>query len=126
MAPVAEKISWQTSILCFCIRFQVALGDSNELLDADYEASKLPDGKHSTKGLGQTEPDPKHSLTLLVCYHKSVQQENTFSCAQCYKSRNIYRRMFFNVVTLTLFVQSKHTYEIIISLSDFTRQVVLR
>lgn len=43
---------------------EVALGDSNELLDADYQANNLPDGKHSTKGLGQTGPDPKNSLTL--------------------------------------------------------------
>lgn len=43
---------------------EVALGDCNELLDADYEAAKLPDGKHSTKGLGQTGPDPKNSVTL--------------------------------------------------------------
>ncbi|XP_068197339.1 poly [ADP-ribose] polymerase 2 [Antennarius striatus] len=43
---------------------EVALGDSNELLDADYEANKLPAGKHSTKGLGRTGPDPKNSVTL--------------------------------------------------------------
>lgn len=43
---------------------EVALGDCNELLDADYEANNLPDGKHSTKGLGQTGPDPKNSVTL--------------------------------------------------------------
>uniref|UniRef100_A0A4W6BPI2 Poly [ADP-ribose] polymerase n=1 Tax=Lates calcarifer TaxID=8187 RepID=A0A4W6BPI2_LATCA len=43
---------------------EVALGDCNELLDADYEANKLPAGKHSTKGLGQTGPDPKNSVTL--------------------------------------------------------------
>lgn len=43
---------------------EVALGDCNELLDADYEANKLPPGKHSTKGLGQTGPDPKNSVTL--------------------------------------------------------------
>ncbi|XP_071397216.1 poly [ADP-ribose] polymerase 2 isoform X1 [Centroberyx affinis] len=43
---------------------EVALGDSNELLDADYEANKLPAGKHSTKGLGQTGPDSKNSVTL--------------------------------------------------------------
>ena len=45
---------------------QVALGDCNELLDADYEAQKLPEGKHSTKGMGQTGPDPKNAVTLLV------------------------------------------------------------
>uniref|UniRef100_A0A3Q0S7H7 Poly [ADP-ribose] polymerase n=1 Tax=Amphilophus citrinellus TaxID=61819 RepID=A0A3Q0S7H7_AMPCI len=43
---------------------EVALGDSNELLDADYEAGNMPAGKHSTKGLGQTGPDPKNSATL--------------------------------------------------------------
>ncbi|XP_072296739.1 poly [ADP-ribose] polymerase 2 isoform X2 [Eucyclogobius newberryi] len=43
---------------------EVALGDSNELLDANYEADKLPPGKHSTKGLGQTGPDPKNAVTL--------------------------------------------------------------
>uniref|UniRef100_A0A8C7K1G6 Poly [ADP-ribose] polymerase n=1 Tax=Oncorhynchus kisutch TaxID=8019 RepID=A0A8C7K1G6_ONCKI len=43
---------------------EVALGDSNELLAADYEAAKLPAGKHSTKGLGQTSPDPRNAVTL--------------------------------------------------------------
>lgn len=50
------------------MRLQVALGDCNELLNSDYEANNLPDGKHSTKGLGQTGPDPKNSVTLLVCH----------------------------------------------------------
>ncbi|KAI3374250.1 hypothetical protein L3Q82_006100 [Scortum barcoo] len=43
---------------------EVALGDCNELLDADYDANNLPAGKHSTKGLGQTGPDPKNAVTL--------------------------------------------------------------
>ncbi|XP_030631530.1 poly [ADP-ribose] polymerase 2 isoform X2 [Chanos chanos] len=43
---------------------EVALGDSNELLAADYNADRLPSGKHSTKGLGQTAPDPKNFVTL--------------------------------------------------------------
>lgn len=43
---------------------EVALGDCNELLDADYQANNLPSGKHSTKGLGQTGPDPRNSVTL--------------------------------------------------------------
>ncbi|XP_041697233.1 poly [ADP-ribose] polymerase 2 [Coregonus clupeaformis] len=43
---------------------EVALGDSNELLAADCEAAKLPAGKHSTKGLGQTSPDPRNAVTL--------------------------------------------------------------
>ncbi|XP_067308481.1 poly [ADP-ribose] polymerase 2 [Pseudorasbora parva] len=43
---------------------EVALGDSNELLDADYSADQLPSGKHSTKGLGQTAPHPNNYVTL--------------------------------------------------------------
>ncbi|XP_075954152.1 poly [ADP-ribose] polymerase 2 [Anarhichas minor] len=43
---------------------EVALGDCNELLDADYEANNLPAGKHSTKGLGQTGPNPKNAVNL--------------------------------------------------------------
>ncbi|XP_013868462.1 poly [ADP-ribose] polymerase 2 [Austrofundulus limnaeus] len=43
---------------------EVALGDCNELLDADYEANNLPAGKHSTKGLGQTGPDLKNTVQL--------------------------------------------------------------
>ncbi|KAB5579650.1 hypothetical protein PHYPO_G00197420 [Pangasianodon hypophthalmus] len=43
---------------------EVALGNCNELLDANYDADKLPSGKHSIKGLGQTAPDPKNSTTL--------------------------------------------------------------
>ncbi|XP_076149817.1 poly [ADP-ribose] polymerase 2 [Alosa pseudoharengus] len=43
---------------------EVALGDCNEFLAADYNASSLPAGKHSTKGLGQTAPDPKNFVTL--------------------------------------------------------------
>ncbi|XP_062849781.1 poly [ADP-ribose] polymerase 2 [Trichomycterus rosablanca] len=43
---------------------EVALGECNELVDASYDADKLPSGKHSTKGLGQTAPDPKNSTTL--------------------------------------------------------------
>ncbi|XP_067109063.1 poly [ADP-ribose] polymerase 2 [Osmerus mordax] len=50
-----------TGLLLLC---EVALGDSNELLDADYQAEQLPAGKHSTKGLGQTGPSPDNSLTL--------------------------------------------------------------
>ncbi|TRY98940.1 hypothetical protein DNTS_016995 [Danionella cerebrum] len=43
---------------------EVALGDSVELLGADYNADQLPPGKHSTKGLGQTAPDPKNGVKL--------------------------------------------------------------
>ncbi|KAM3603788.1 uncharacterized protein V6R79_002093 [Siganus canaliculatus] len=51
----------QTGLLLLC---EVALGDCNELLDADYQANNLPAGKHSTKGLGQTGPNPRNSVSL--------------------------------------------------------------
>lgn len=36
---------------------EVALGEMYELTEAEY-ITKLPKGKHSTKGLGKTHPDP--------------------------------------------------------------------
>ncbi|XP_034558442.1 poly [ADP-ribose] polymerase 2 isoform X2 [Notolabrus celidotus] len=57
----ASQSNNNIGLLLLC---EVALGDSNELLDADYEANNLPAGKHSTKGLGQTGPDPQNSVTL--------------------------------------------------------------
>ena len=41
---------------------EVALGDMNELVHADYNASNLPDGKMSTKGLGRSVPDEKKAI----------------------------------------------------------------
>ena len=43
---------------------EVALGEMNELTQADYNADKLPAGKHSTKGLGKTAPNPAEAITL--------------------------------------------------------------
>ena len=43
---------------------QVALGNVNELTHADFNASRLPQGKHSTKGVGRTQPDPADTVTL--------------------------------------------------------------
>jgi hypothetical protein len=41
-------------ILLLC---EVALGEMHELTEAEY-ITKLPRGKHSTKGVGKTHPDP--------------------------------------------------------------------
>ncbi|XP_030067246.1 poly [ADP-ribose] polymerase 2 isoform X2 [Microcaecilia unicolor] len=43
---------------------EVALGDINEKLEADYEADTKLNGKHSTKGLGRVAPDFSNSVTL--------------------------------------------------------------
>ncbi|XP_040272689.1 poly [ADP-ribose] polymerase 2 [Bufo bufo] len=41
---------------------EVALGECNELLDADYDAQKKLKGKHCTKGVGRSIPDPQKSI----------------------------------------------------------------
>lgn len=43
---------------------EVALGESNKLINADYEANKLPKGKHSVMGLGRVAPDPKGTTEM--------------------------------------------------------------
>ncbi|CAO2203462.1 unnamed protein product [Urochloa humidicola] len=43
-----------SGVLLLC---EVALGDMNELLDGDYNANNLPQGKLSTKGVGRMMPD---------------------------------------------------------------------
>ncbi|XP_073164625.1 poly [ADP-ribose] polymerase 2 isoform X10 [Lepidochelys kempii] len=43
---------------------EVALGECQELLEANAEARKLPPGKHSTKGLGKLAPAPANSVML--------------------------------------------------------------
>lgn len=52
--------SSSTGLLLLC---EVALGDMYEKKEAEY-IEKLPKGKHSTKGLGRTEPDPKASKII--------------------------------------------------------------
>merc|ERR1719229_828085 len=42
---------------------EVALGDMNKLLQADYHADQLPAGKQSTKGCGKTAPDGAQNAT---------------------------------------------------------------
>ena len=43
---------------------EVALGSMNEKTNSDYNASNLPKGKHSTKGLGRQQPEMKKKHTL--------------------------------------------------------------
>ena len=50
-----------TGIMLLC---EVALGNENPKLHADYYAANLPDGKHSTKGEGKIQPDPKNETNL--------------------------------------------------------------
>jgi poly [ADP-ribose] polymerase 1 len=41
---------------------EVALGDMLELTEAKY-IEKLPENKHSVKGVGRTQPNPQESVT---------------------------------------------------------------
>lgn len=43
---------------------EVALGNTHDLVAADNDASKLPKGKHSIKGLGRMVPDPTQTVKL--------------------------------------------------------------
>ena len=43
---------------------EVALGQSNELLQADYNANKLPKGKNSVKGVGKVHGKPENYHTM--------------------------------------------------------------
>ncbi|XP_038976039.1 poly [ADP-ribose] polymerase 2-like isoform X2 [Phoenix dactylifera] len=51
----------RTGVLLLC---EVALGDMAELLNANYNADRLPEGKLSTKGVGGTAPDMSEFETL--------------------------------------------------------------
>jgi poly [ADP-ribose] polymerase len=51
-------------IVCCLLLCDVALGEMNEKYAADYNASQLPPGKLSTKGLGRWAPDPSKWVKL--------------------------------------------------------------
>lgn len=50
-----------TGLLLIC---EVALGETNDLLHSDYNASSLPDGKNSTKGCGSFGPSQRNEKIL--------------------------------------------------------------
>lgn len=51
----------RSGVLLLC---EVALGEMNELLNADYDANNLPKGKLSTKGVGQMAPNIAESKII--------------------------------------------------------------
>lgn len=57
------SIQNKTGLLVLC---EVSLGKCNDLLDADYEAHKLPKGCHSVRGLGRTAPKEENFVKLYV------------------------------------------------------------
>ncbi|VDM35148.1 unnamed protein product [Hydatigera taeniaeformis] len=48
-------------IMALC---EVSLGEINPLVNADYNANQLPEGKHSVQGVGRNMPDPSTWITL--------------------------------------------------------------
>lgn len=73
--------SARNGVLLLC---EVALGDMAELLTANYNADKLPDGKLSTKGVGATAPDFSEAQTLedgvVVPFGKPKEQVGPKGC----------------------------------------------
>ena len=43
---------------------EVALGQENQMMAADYHADQLPKGKDSVKGCGEIGPDPDNAVTM--------------------------------------------------------------
>jgi poly [ADP-ribose] polymerase len=75
----------------------VSLGVCNDLKQANYDADKLPAGKHSTKGLGRSEPDKSKWVTLdngcvVPCgkLKQSVSQSEASSYALLYNEYIVY------------------------------------
>ena len=79
-----------TGILILC---EVALGNCNEKMHADYLASNLPQGKHSTKGVGRTAPKPSNfqSLDGVIIPMGPGQQTGIVGCSLLYNEFIVYK-----------------------------------
>ena len=79
-----------TGLLLLC---DVALGETYDRTQADY-IEKLPKGKHSTKGVGRTEPDPKDfTMTndgLKIPFGKGVENKSIGNTSLLYNEYIIY------------------------------------
>ena len=79
-----------TGILLLC---EVALGDMNEKLHADYYAGNLPPGKNSTKGVGRTAPNPDNAVKMsdgVVIPMGPGQNTNVLGCSLQYNEFIVY------------------------------------
>ncbi|CAD6341940.1 unnamed protein product [Miscanthus lutarioriparius] len=86
----ASKAS-RSGVLLLC---EVALGDMNELLNGDYNANNLPNGKLSTKRVGQMTPDLTKSRTtddgVLVPLGKPTKHESSKTACLRYNDYIVY------------------------------------
>ncbi|XP_045607388.2 LOW QUALITY PROTEIN: poly [ADP-ribose] polymerase 2 [Procambarus clarkii] len=66
MVSKSANYCWATqrSSVGLLLLSEVALGKTNNLNNADYNANKLPKGCNSVKGCGRIAPDPKNFTTL--------------------------------------------------------------
>ncbi|XP_050688575.1 poly [ADP-ribose] polymerase 2-like isoform X2 [Eriocheir sinensis] len=66
MASKSANYCWANASknVGFLLLSEVALGESNELLQADYNADNIPKGFHSVKGCGRTAPQPENFTKL--------------------------------------------------------------
>lgn len=77
-----------TGILILC---EVAIGNANEKFHADYLASNLPDGKHSTKGMGRTVPSKFVTLDGAIVPMGPSEQSNLPGCSLMYNEFIVYK-----------------------------------
>ncbi|XP_058823403.1 poly [ADP-ribose] polymerase [Topomyia yanbarensis] len=79
-----------TGLMLLC---EVALGDTVEYTNAHY-VTKLPTGKHSTKGVGRTQPDPNDTYVrpdgVEIPYGKGVVLESKLQTSLLYNEYIVY------------------------------------
>ena len=88
----------------------------NDLKQADYNANKLPPGKHSTRGVGRSVPNPAEWVTLndglvvpcgkLKSAFSNAQESN--SCALLYNEYIVYNE---NQIKLKYIVKVEFVYD---------------
>lgn len=88
----------------------VALGNTHDLQQANY-IEKLPKGKHSTKGIGSTQPDPKGAYTradgVIVPMGKPI-TDKKISTSLLYNEYIVYNE---NQVNLQYLLKVKFIYK---------------
>uniref|UniRef100_A0A1I7ZLS7 Poly [ADP-ribose] polymerase n=1 Tax=Steinernema glaseri TaxID=37863 RepID=A0A1I7ZLS7_9BILA len=96
----------------FLLLAEVLLGETNDLINSDYNASKLPKGKSSTFGMGRIAPDPAEDLTLpdgcVVPLGKPIEMEGAAKYTLNYNEYIVYNT---NQINLKYLVEVDFDFE---------------
>ncbi|CAI2363215.1 unnamed protein product [Moneuplotes crassus] len=68
-----SHLSNKEGLLLLC---EVAIGETNDLTNAKYDANKLPRGKHSTLGMGKWIPDHSEDIDDAKIFMGPIQEES--------------------------------------------------